>query len=171
MEITLIIVWLLLCALVGKVGEGRGHSLASGFLVSLFLSPLVGLLFVLVFSGDPKAKRKAALASGQLQVCPFCAEMIQRAAVVCPHCRNAIPTGRPGMAQSANNDPLGVYGKMEDEEDEDTFRVAKAGEDLGEMTLKAIRRKVRRGELDTVNDHYWDSAAQQWESLGVIADR
>lgn len=69
----------LACAVLGSmIGSAKGAGF-SGFVLGLLLGP-IGVLIVLVSNGN---RRK----------CPLCAERIQVAAKVCPHCRNEIKPG------------------------------------------------------------------------------
>lgn len=56
--IILLIFWLILCGVVAYVASGRGHSGLLFFLVSMVLSPLVGLILALVI---PTKKTRGAL--------------------------------------------------------------------------------------------------------------
>ena len=56
--VILILFWLLLCGVVAYVASGRGHSGLLFFLVSMFLSPLVGLILALLI---PTRKQRSAL--------------------------------------------------------------------------------------------------------------
>ncbi len=48
----LIILYLLVCALVGAIGQNRKIGFFGGFFVSLILSPIIGLIVVLVSSHE-----------------------------------------------------------------------------------------------------------------------
>ena len=45
------VAYLIACLFVAVVGLERGHSFAGSFLLSFVLSPLIGLLGVLIFGG------------------------------------------------------------------------------------------------------------------------
>ena len=49
-------------------------------------------------------------------------------------------------------------------------RVARRGEDLGLLSIALIQRKVLAGELDVVDDHYFEPATNEWIPLGVLVD-
>jgi hypothetical protein len=74
--------WILGAVLVGKHASNKGLGGVSFFFISLFLSPLVGLLLALVSSPNPK---KTAHRAG-LKRCPECAEFVKQEARVCRFC-------------------------------------------------------------------------------------
>jgi hypothetical protein len=48
--------------------------------------------------------------------------------------------------------------------------VAKAGENLGKLSVREIERRVRDGELDAIDDHFYDEESGEWQPLGVLVD-
>lgn len=77
--------WALLGALIGvAAAQRKGFNVAAGVLGGLLLGPLAVLMFfVSGVTGDDRRKK-----------CPFCAEWINHAAIVCPHCRRDQPAAR-----------------------------------------------------------------------------
>lgn len=84
----LVIGWLVLSVVVGVVAAIRGRSFFGGFLVSLFFSPLIGLIVVLVSKTGEQLSRESARKGGssEFRVCPQCAEVVRREALVCRFC-------------------------------------------------------------------------------------
>ena len=76
----LFLVNLFLSFIAGWIAKSKGRSAAGFFFFSFFLS---FLLAVIVLIAVPTVKPTD---SSQLRSCPFCAEKIQNAAVVCKHC-------------------------------------------------------------------------------------
>lgn len=72
-------VWLILCIPVAIWAGKKGLNPWGYFFVSIILSPIVGGLAVAV-----------AAAGGGKKRCPRCAERIQAAATICPHCRSEL---------------------------------------------------------------------------------
>lgn len=50
--------WLVLAGIVGAIGDGRKIGFWGGFLISLFLSPLIGLIVVLVSKSKKDIERE-----------------------------------------------------------------------------------------------------------------
>jgi hypothetical protein len=69
----ILLCWIIGAVFVGKYASHKGLSGVSFFVISLFASPLVGLLLALVSSPD---REKAAHRAG-LKKCPECAEAIK----------------------------------------------------------------------------------------------
>jgi hypothetical protein len=74
--------------LVAVWNRNRGNSFLVGFILSLFLSPLIGALIVAVTSKNPKNLEKREMATGQMKKCPMCAEMIRAEAKICRFCNH-----------------------------------------------------------------------------------
>lgn len=86
------LVWFGTSFAVGKVGQGRSVGFATGFLLSLIFSPVVGIIVVLLMKPNPKLAQEQALASGSERKCPFCAELIKVEAKVCRYCGRDQPS-------------------------------------------------------------------------------
>jgi len=76
-----LIIWIVLCILIGSLASSKGRSFFGYFLLSVILSPLIGLLILLV-SGEAQQK----VPPGGQKKCPACAEAIKAEAIVCKHC-------------------------------------------------------------------------------------
>lgn len=85
--ITLSITWLTLCILVAAWHRGRGYDAAPAFFLSLFFSPLAGIVYVLWSGVDGAALDERLIQGKKKRRCPACAELVNPQAKVCPHCR------------------------------------------------------------------------------------
>lgn len=118
----LFMIWIGFCLLVGLLAIGRGRSGWAWGLGSIFISPLLGGLFVLVM---PNLKIEAAKAAAEAKAraeedamqqrlefeaehsktCPRCAETVKKAALVCRFCGHEFAeetsTGMPAGAAPA----------------------------------------------------------------------
>ena len=84
--------WLFFAVVVGVIAANRDRSAFGWFLLSLVISPILGLILVLAL-GTPKSDPAA---DGDHRKCPACAEWVKREAVKCKHC------GEPLVPATAN---------------------------------------------------------------------
>lgn len=87
---TFAIFWILFAVAVGIFASNRGRSGFGWFLLSVLISPLLGLLFCAV-SKNLNERQLAAVASARThRKCPACAEFVLPEATVCKHCRSPL---------------------------------------------------------------------------------
>jgi hypothetical protein len=124
----LILLWVVFAVVVGIAAGVRGRSGFGWFILSLLLSPLIGLILVLVLPNKAAlraveaANREAATQAAALAArigdpiseathtrCPDCREAVRREAVVCKHCGrklepSPLPEVRPALTDVSATD-------------------------------------------------------------------
>jgi len=101
-----ILVWLVLAILVGVYAASKGRSGIGFFFIAILLSPLIGFIIALVVQPITAETDARAVNSGEFSKCPFCAELVKSAAIVCKHCGRAIPASN--SPQKARDDFLDI---------------------------------------------------------------
>ncbi len=101
MIIGLLIFWAILGAIVGAIAQSKGRGFGGWFVYGALVFP-IALVHILL---EPDERKEAAAWISMAQAaahrpCPWCAEPIKNAALVCRHCgRDAPPT--PGASPDA----------------------------------------------------------------------
>lgn len=82
----IIFFWLIFCVLVAAYANQKGLSALGFFILSLLLSPLIGILVALIQPNNEQVLSSRMLSSGKCRQCPDCAELVKSKARVCKHC-------------------------------------------------------------------------------------
>lgn len=98
----ILISWLVFSLLVASYGGSKGHSAGKLFLLSILLSPLIGLLAAVLMKPNQAVLDARALSDGSMQKCPACAELVRVDAVKCRYCGTTL---RPKPASAAVTAP------------------------------------------------------------------
>lgn len=91
-----ILLWLGLSVVVGIAASSRGRSGFGWFLLSIFFTPLLTLLAVLVMPGVRRDASGDAITSTSHVRCPDCRELVRADALKCKHCGTGLKPQRIG---------------------------------------------------------------------------
>ena len=81
----ILIGWLVFSVLAAWIASSKGRSGAGVFLLSIILSPLVGIIVALVLQRIEPASPDAPTPETHVK-CPDCRELVLRDARICKHC-------------------------------------------------------------------------------------
>jgi hypothetical protein len=77
-----LVIWILVSYFVGRAADRKHRSFMSFFLISFFVSPIVGAVIVAALPPT----QEMLIAKGRMRACGRCAQAIQLRAAVCPFC-------------------------------------------------------------------------------------
>ncbi len=89
-----LILWVVLCILVGAYASSKNRSFIGFMLLALILSPLIVFLIVALI-GAPDSQK-----ANNLRKCPACAESIQKDASFCRFCGNKLEESPKAVEKS-----------------------------------------------------------------------
>lgn len=90
-----IVLWVFFSFIAGAIAERKGRSGVGLLVLSLLLSPLVGIVVALVLSPNNAVIERRELRSGDRKRCPACAELVRAEAAKCRYCGAELSDGRP----------------------------------------------------------------------------
>lgn len=85
-----IVIWLILSILVAAYANSKGRSGIGYFLLSMILTPVLGLIITIAVEPNIDKLEERAILAGKRRKCPYCAELVKNEARICKHCGKEI---------------------------------------------------------------------------------
>ena len=82
--------WLVLSLIAGVIASKKGRSGVGFFLLSVFLSPLIGIICAFIATPNQRRVDYRKVRTGTGKKCPHCAEIIKPDAKVCHFCKREL---------------------------------------------------------------------------------
>ena len=99
MEIVIVIFWVIFALFVGFIAINKGRSGMGFFILSILLSPLLGLIIVLILG----VNEEGLYNNGELKKCPNCKEYVKLGASICKHCGNDLSENHKVLHTNKND--------------------------------------------------------------------
>ncbi len=85
----MLIVGVICGAISAGIMKGKGRSAGAGWALGLLIG-VFGILVAALLPADEANIKASKLQSGQFKKCPYCMEVIDSNARICPHCRSQL---------------------------------------------------------------------------------
>ena len=84
--------WVFFSIVAGLIARNKGRDAFGYFLLSIILSPIIGVICALIASPNQQRVDNRKVRLGQGKKCPYCAEVIKLKATTCRFCSKDLNT-------------------------------------------------------------------------------
>lgn len=136
--------WLIFSVVSGAIASAKGRSGIGYFLLSIVLSPIVGLILAAALPRIEQAPNPTGDGPGRIK-CPDCAELILAEAKVCKHCGFRLDAPAPVAAEPIAESTEELMAKLGIGRDGDAFTYGGFRYDKLADALAYARKQLRTG--------------------------
>lgn len=152
--------WLVFSFVAAAIAAHEGRSAVGYFLLSVLLSPLIGIICALVTTPNVQKVEAHRIASGENKKCPYCAELIKREAKVCRYCGRDVFAPQLAMTDDSPKASTPISNDLSSK----NVHIHANGTAEGPYSEAEVKRRLRENLIPR-DAFYWCEGMHDWRSV------